>query len=77
MKEIKLDMGNGVTLVAYENVSDDGNSYREIAVDAISNGQRTLVALIGRSDFNAIDEVHTYSYNDTDDEPVETLIHIQ
>lgn len=76
MKELKLDLGNGITLVAYENTGD-GDEYREIAVDAIKNGNRTLVALVGKSWFNDPDEIHTYSYNDTDDEPVETLIHIQ
>lgn len=75
MKELKLDLGNGVTLVASENV-DDGDGYREIAIEAVRNGKRTLVALVGSSYFNGDGEVHTYAYNDVDDEPVETLIHV-
>ena len=76
MKEIKVDLGNGVTLVAYQNTGD-GDEYREIAVDAIKNGKRTPVALVGRSWSDEPGIIHTYSYTDDEEEPVWTLIHIQ
>ena len=73
---LHLNLGGGVTLVAYENVSDDGNSYREIAIDALVNGTRTPIALVGKYDANTGDEIHTYAYIDDEDEPVEVLTHV-
>lgn len=74
--KLYLTLGGGVTLVAYENVSDDGNSYREIAIDALVNGTRTPIALVGKSDANTGDEIHTYAYIDDEEEPVEVLTYV-
>lgn len=71
---INIQLGNGVTLQVRKNVGD-GDNIREFKVVAIANGVTTNVALIGASADDG-DTIHTYAYNDIDDEPVETHINV-
>lgn len=70
-----LYIGGGVTLHVYKNVDKDGD-FCEVGVSAVANGVTTPIALVGRSSADKGDAIHTYAYNDMDDEPVETHINV-
>ena len=70
-----ITLGGGVTLVAYQNTGD-GDGFKEIAVDALVNGTRTPIALVGRSCSDEPGVIHTYSYTDDEEEPVWTFTHV-